>query len=91
MRLFFLKLLMKLSGSVSPRYVEKVNQKLIKDWLESLASSESGYKHYYTWRKKHIMEGMVSGMTQEQYWINHGRILELQFINALSVRELKKK
>ena len=80
-----------MAGSLAPRYVERVNHKLIKDWLESLASEECGYKHYYTWRKKHIMEGMVSGMSQEQYWINHGRILELQYINALSVKQLKSK
>ena len=57
----------------------------------SLASEESGYQHYYTMRKRVIQEGMVSGMTQEQYWLNHGRILELQFINAIAVKLLKDK
>jgi hypothetical protein len=89
MKFFLLKLLMRIAGGLASTYVEKVNSKLMNEWLMGLASEDSGYKHYYTYRKKRIMEGMVSGMTQEQYWINHGRILELQFINALSVKLIK--
>ena len=80
---------MRMAGSMAPRYVERVNVNLMNDWLMGLAAENNGYRHYYTMRKRHILEGMVSGMTPEQYWINHGRILELQYINALSVKLIK--
>ena len=59
------------------------------DWLTSLSAENNGYKHYYTLRKKAIQNGFVSGMSQENYWFNCGRLIELQYINALSVNLLK--
>ena len=82
---------MRLSGSFAPKYVDKFDKEKMDDWLIGLAAETNGYKHYYTMRKRAILEGMVSGMKAEEYWINHGRILELQHINALSVKLLKKK
>jgi len=90
MKYLIYKLLMRLSGSYAPKEPAKVDIELMEDWLKSLAGDKSGYRHYYTTRKKHILEGMVSGMKQEDYWINHGRILELQQINANSVKLIKK-
>lgn len=90
MKFFLLKWLMRLSGELAPKYVDKVDPHVMELWLESLASETSGYKHYYTKRKRAIQESMVSGLTQEQYWMQHGRIAELQFLNALSSELLKK-
>lgn len=90
MKYILLKWLMRLSGELAPKYIDKINEDAMEIWLESISSDNSGYKHYYTKRKKAIQESMVSGMTPEQYWMNHGRIAELQFMNALSLEILKK-
>lgn len=82
---------MRIAGGLAPIYLDKVSTDKMNEWLMRQAAEDSGYRHYYTFRKRHIMEGMTCGLTPEQYWINHGRILELQFINALSIKLLKEK
>jgi hypothetical protein len=91
MKYLLLKWLMKLSGELAPRYVDKVDLHIMEEWLESLSEERSGYKHYYTKRKKAIQESMVSGLTPEQYWMIHGRIAELQYMNAISLELIKKR
>jgi len=82
---------MKLSASFSPKIVDKVNIKLMEEWLMSLSDESKGYVHYYTMRKRHIQEGQVAGITQQEYWMNCGRMAELRYMNALSSRLIKKK
>jgi len=89
MKFFLLRWLMRISGALACNYVQIVQTKKMNDWLMTLPGEDTGYKHYYTFRKRHIMEGMTAGMSQEAYWINHGRILELQYMNALAVKLLK--
>jgi len=89
MKLWLLKQLMKMSGGLAAVYIDKVNQERMEEWLMALGDETNGYKDYYTLRKKSIQETMVSGLGQEEYWITHGRILELQYMNGLSKKLLK--
>lgn len=82
---------MRLSASLGPYEVEKVSIEIMEEWLKSLQAEDNGYRHYYTMRKKHLLEGMVAGVSQETYWLNHGRLADLKYINALSNKLLKNK
>jgi len=63
---------------------------IIQEWLMSLSSEQSGYKGYYTIRKKTILDVMGIGVEQKEYWMNLGRLAELKQMNSLSIDLLKK-
>ena len=88
MRMFLIKLLLKLLGYYDLR-VAKSNSTKIKDFLASLASDSIGYKDYYTERKRHILMTLSHGLEPKEYWMNLGRLSELQFANFMSVKVLK--
>lgn len=87
MRTFFIKLLLRLLADRS--YVQ-VNDKVVREWLISLADEKSGYQAYYTLRKKAILNTLSIGVEQKEYWFNLGRLAELKQINQLSSDFLKK-
>lgn len=89
MRLLILRLLMRISGSLSPYKSLKVDKKKIAEWLVNQAKEDSGFIHYFTARKRHIQDGFTSGITQEQYWFNCGRLEELRYIMDEAVKLLK--
>ena len=80
---------MRMSGGYDPR-VERPSTRKMQEYLISLASDSVGYKDYYTERKRHILSTMSHALEQREYWINCGRLQELQFANHLSVKLLKK-
>lgn len=86
--MFLIKLLLKLLGYYDFR-VTKQNSKKVKEYLASLASDAIGYKEYYTERKRHILMTLSHGLEQKEYWLQIGRLQELQFANYMSVRVLK--
>jgi len=87
MRLLLIRLLLKLLGDNSYKLIK---DKEIQDWLMSLSASDSGYKGYYTIRKKAILEILGIGVEQKEYWVNMGRLAELKHINILSNELIKK-
>lgn len=86
--MFLLKLVMRW---LNPPELVKVDPKRMEEWLASLASSESGYKDYYTMRKKIINDAMVLGIEQREYWANCGRLMELKQMNAMAMTMFKEK
>lgn len=87
MRIMLIKLLLRL---LSDNSYSKVNDKKIQEWLMSLESESSGYKGYYTLRKKAITDVISLGVEQKEYWVNMGRLAELRNINTLSKDLIKK-
>ncbi len=88
MRLFLVKLLIKLLQPYE--FTVKYNKEVMEEWLISLASEQSGYKSYYTIRKKAIQDSMQLGISEKEYWANCGRLMELKQMNALASELLKK-
>lgn len=87
MRILLIKILLRLLSDSSPKLMK---DKIVQDWLMSLSDDKSGYKGYYTIRKKTILEVLGIGVEQKEYWVNMGRLLELKHINTLSNDLLKK-
>lgn len=90
MRFFFIKLLNRLLSPYIFRS-QAFDEKLINDWLASLDLDVSGYKQYYTWRKRSINDTIALGLEMKEYWINIGRIMELKTLNALIKEEVRKR
>lgn len=87
MRTFLIKLLLRLL--TDPTHKEIKDQK-IQDWLMDLSAEDSGYKGYYTVRKKAINQVLGIGIGQKEYWMNLGRLAELKQMNQLSVDLIKR-
>lgn len=75
-------------GGYAPQY-RKIESEKMEEWLKSLESDSSGYKMYYTWRKKHINETNGLALEQKEYWMNCGRLAELHYMNMMSTKILK--
>ena len=88
MRLLFIRILLRLLSDKS--YKQTVKTKEIEEWLISLSASDSGYRGYYTIRKKAILDIVALGLEQKEYWTYQGRLLELKHLNQLS-SDLNKK
>ena len=91
MRLFLVRLLMKLLGGISNMEVSKINRKKMEDWLANLSSDSYGYKDYYTMRKRQLLNALTLYRGDQVYWTTLGRLQELQYMNVLSMQVLKKK
>jgi len=87
MRILLIKILLRL---LSDNSCKLINDKIVQDWLMSLSDEKSGYKGYYTIRKKAILETLGVGVEQKEYWVNMGRLLELKNMNTLSSDIIKK-
>lgn len=73
----------------------KFDQERMEEWLALLSSEKSGYKDYYTYRKKEILETMAVGLPERDYLKYQGRLAELKLLNRRSLKlasgqELKK-
>lgn len=88
MRIFFTQLLIRLLSGFS-RQNQKIDNEKMEEWIKSLESNQSGYKMYYTWRKKHINDSNALALDQKEYWMNCGRLAELQYLNMLTIKLLK--
>jgi len=87
MRLFLTKLLLRLLGDP----VGQIKEKLVNDWLIGLSDEDrSGYKGYYTIRKKAIYNALVAGLKEKEYWFYLGRLAELKQMNTMSNNLIKK-
>ena len=89
MRFLLIKILTKILYRYSPP-PQKFDEEKVKEWLISLDSNKSGYKQYYTWRKRQLCDTMLQGIEQKEYWTTMGRYLELQYMNALCKQYLDK-
>ena len=87
MRIFLIKILLRLLSDTTCKHL---NDKIVQEWLMSLSDDKSGYKGYYTIRKKVILETLGVGMEQKEYWVNMGRLAELKHLNTLSNDLIKK-
>lgn len=88
MRWFLIKLLLKLVYNEVE--VKAVDLNRMNEWLVSLTSTESGFKDYYTVRKRNITDNMSTGLEQKEYWIMVGRLHELKYLAATAEDVLKK-
>jgi len=88
MRLLLVRLLLRL---LSDKSYKMIKDDVIQEWLVSLSSSDSGYKGYYTIRKKAILGVLGIGLEQKEYWTNLGRLAELKHLNNLSMDLIKKR
>ena len=89
MRLFFIKLLMRLLNEYAIIY-ERINIEKMNEWLMGLHSETNGFKEYFKYRDLQILKTMGNGLTQEQYWMNCGRRSELLHIIGLGADLLAK-
>jgi len=64
----------------------KFNQERMEEWLSLLSSERSGYKDYYTYRKKEILEAMSIGLPEHEYLKYQGRLSELKLLNRRSLK-----
>lgn len=87
MRLFIIKILLRLLGDKS---YKAINEEMVKSWLMGLADEKCGYKGYYTIRKKAILDLIGLGLEQKEYWLNMGKLSELKHINFLTEDLIKK-
>ena len=87
MRILLIKMLLRLLSDFSHK---KMKDDIIQEWLMSLSSDRSGYRGYYTIRKKTILDVLGIGVEQKEYWMNLGRLAELKQMNTLSMDLLKK-
>lgn len=89
MRFFFIKILIRLlSAHVFKPVV--YDKKIVDEWLLSLEADSSGYKQYYTWRKKSINDTIALGVESKEYWMEVGRLTELKTLNALIREQVEK-
>ena len=89
MRLWLIHFLMWLLGGFSLKY-RKMEGEKITNFLTNLHKENSGYRDYYTWRKKHIMESLSLGLEGKEYWLVCGRLMELHYLNGLSVKVMER-
>lgn len=74
----------------SCKLVEEMKSDIIDDWLISLSSEKSGFKGFYSIRKKVITGELARGLEQKDYWFNIGRLAELKQMCFLSLDLIKK-
>ena len=89
MRIFLIKCLLRVLYRWEPMH-GRVDTDRMDDWLLSLAATESGYKDYYTIRKRGITDAMLLGTEPREYWSLVGRLMELKQMNMMSQELLKK-
>ena len=75
---------------LSDKSYKMIKNDVIQEWLMSLSSSDSGYRGYYTIRKRAILGLLSIGLEQKEYWTNLGRLAELKHLNQLSMDLIKK-
>lgn len=88
MKMMLIKLLMRLVDHPLPP--SKFDQKRMDEWLIGLSATNSGYKDYYTVRKRAIQDAISIGVGEREYWVLCGRLLELKQMSAVSNQLLKK-
>lgn len=66
------------------------DQGKIAQWLWS-TFSDVGFMHYYTVRKKRILEVLSTGQEQEEYWKLIGRLEELKGLSQNVKDEAKRR
>lgn len=74
------KLLLKLLGN-SIYQSKPVDIKKMKDWLY-LSYKNEGFKHYYTMRKKYLVNYLLMDLSEKQRTEARGRLLELQGLST---------
>ena len=74
------KLLLKLLGN-SIYQPEAIDTKKMKDWLYR-SYKEEGFKHYYTMRKKYLVNYLLMELSDKQRAEARGRLLELQALST---------
>ena len=89
MKFKLIHLLMWLLGGYSLKH-RRIEGEKVTNFLEQLGTETLGYKEYYTWRKKHILESMAIGVDEKTYWILCGRLMELQYVNGLSMKIIER-
>jgi hypothetical protein len=87
MRIFLIKLLLRLLSDNSSK---QMKDEVVQEWLMSLSEEKSGYKGYYTIRKRAIQGVLSVGLEPKEYWMNLGRLAELKQMNSLSMDLIKK-
>jgi len=83
------KLLLKFLGN-SIYNPEPIDVQKMQDWLWK-SYKEEGFKHYYTMRKKYLVNLQLAKMSEEERAEGRGRLLELQGLSANINSEAKKK
>lgn len=73
--------------------LSKVNKEKIDKWM-LFSYKDFGFMHYYTLRKRNILDMMTDGVNRKEYWKLIGRISELETMAAnikVAKGELEKK
>ena len=89
MKKFIIKLLLKLLGNnlYQPGQIEL---KKMQDWLYK-AYKDEGFTHYYTMRKKYLVNLLALGLEGKDQLITLGRLEELKALGTNINTEGKKK
>ena len=69
---------------------DDIDEERMSEWLKSIASESSGFRHYFKVRDLTLLKSLGNGLTQKQYWIMVGRRIELLFLLSKASEELKK-
>ena len=84
-----IKLLMRLIYGKNDRG-SAVDAERMNIWLVGLLSETSGYKDYYTFRKRHLLDSIAVGLEQKEYWVAMGRLQEIKYLGMVAEDVLKK-
>ena len=84
MKEFLIKILVKLIGEESL----PIERKKVNDWLFSIYN-DKGFQHYYTFKKKRLLNSIASGVKEKEYWELVGKLEALREIRVESVEIAK--
>jgi hypothetical protein len=85
MRLFLVRLLMRLLGGYAPKVYEKIDEDAKDKWLLSLMISK-GFQSYFRYRDLQIMKTLANGVDEKTYWRLTGQRAELLYLIGESKR-----
>ena len=85
--MFLIRILLRLLSDSS---YKQMDNEIVQEWLIGLSASDSGFKGYYSIRKRAILGVLGIGVTQKEYWVSLGRLAELKHLSMLSSDLIKK-